>query len=193
MRHDGTIRAFIAVDLGDAARRAAAELSRALAGAPGGDTVRWVRPEALHVTLRFLGDVERSRTAEIAAGVAERLARVAPFRLELGGAGVFPSARQPRVVMLALAPEAPLAALADAVERGVTALGFEPEARAFRPHLTLGRVRGRRAPELSGAAPPPPSPFQVRETLLYQSQLGPGGSRYTPLERMPLGGRDHPN
>jgi 2'-5' RNA ligase len=188
-----TIRSFIAVDLPEPARGAAAGVSRALRSAPGGADVRWVRPETLHVTLRFLGQVETSRVAGLAAQVAGAIAGIAPFRLTLGGLQVFPGPSRPRVVALEIAPAAPLAALAAAVERGVVAAGFEPEPRRFRPHLTLGRVRGRAAPDVAGVAPPPPSPFEVSEAVLFRSDLGSQGAHYTPLERMSLGGSIHPD
>jgi 2'-5' RNA ligase len=190
---DTRIRSFIAVDLPEPARRAAAAVARSLRAAPGGDGVRWVRPEALHVTLRFLGQIETAQLAPLVQGVAGAIAALPPLRLELGGVQVFPTPDRPRAVALTVAPEAPLAALAAAVERGVVAAGFEPESRRFRPHLTLGRVRGRVAPEVAGAPPPPPSPFEVSEVVLFRSDLGPQGARYTPLERMSLGGSIHPD
>jgi len=100
----------------------------------------------------------------------------------------FPPGRRPRVVVLELAPEAPLAALAEAVERGVVAAGCAPEPRAFRGHLTLGRVRERGAPPSLAELAVPPAVFEVTESVLFASELHPSGSRYTPLERVPLGG-----
>jgi 2'-5' RNA ligase len=134
------VRAFFAIELGEPARRAAAEVARRLREAPGGDGVRWVRPEALHVTLRFLGDIAPAQVAPLARRAAGELAALAPFALRLGPAALFPTPRRPRVVALDLAPEAPLTALAAALERAVVAEGFAPEPRAFRAHLTLGRV-----------------------------------------------------
>ncbi len=193
MERGETIRAFIAVELSDAARRAVALLECALRDLPGGGDVRWVRPEALHVTLRFLGQVETSRLAALVERVGGSVAGIAPFRLELGGVQLFPAPERPRVVALEVAPEAPLAALAAAVERGVVAAGFEPEPRRFRPHLTLGRVRGRAAPDVVGADLPPPLRFDVTDAVLFRSDLGPQGAKHTPLERMPLGGSIHPD
>jgi 2'-5' RNA ligase len=119
--------------------------------------------------------------------VAAALGGVAPFRLELGGVQVFPP-RRPRVIALEVVPEAALAALAAAVERGVVAAGFAREERPFRAHLTLGRLRDRALPDVAGVAPPPPAPFDVAEVVLFRSDLEPRGARYTPLERMALGG-----
>jgi 2'-5' RNA ligase len=180
------IRAFLAVDLDDAARAEALELAQRLRGRPGGDHVRWVRSEALHVTLRFLGQMDPQRAGALTQHVAREVRTQEPFALRLGAPHPFPSARRPRVVALEVEPREPLGALADAVERGVVAAGFEPEARAFRAHLTLGRMRGGRPPQMEDLdAPRAESP--VRDVVLYRSHLGRDGSRYEPLERMPLG------
>jgi 2'-5' RNA ligase len=184
----GAIRAFFAIELGAAARRAAAELAAALRERPGGDAVSWVRQENLHVTLRFLGDVDPARVASLAAQVRAQTAALAPFALRLGALASFPPGRRPRVVVLELAPEAPLAVLAEAVERGVVAAGCAPETRRFRGHLTLGRVWERgRPPSLDGLSAEPAA-FDVTESVLFASELHPSGSRYTPLERVCLSG-----
>jgi 2'-5' RNA ligase len=182
------IRAFFAIELDAGARRAAAELAAALRARPGGDAVRWVRPESLHVTLRFLGDVEPGRADALAARVREEVAPLAPFRLQLAALGSLPPNRRPRVLVLELGPEAPLAALARAVERGVVAAGCSPERRGFRGHLTLGRVRERGAPPSLAGLSVPPVGFEVAEAVLFSSQPQPGGSLYTPLARAALGG-----
>jgi 2'-5' RNA ligase len=183
---DDALRAFFAIELGEPARRAAAEVARRLREAPGGDGVRWVRPEALHVTLRFLGDIAPAQVAPLARRAAGELAALAPFALCLGPAALFPTPRRPRVVVLGLAPEAPLTALAAALERAVAAEGFAPEPRAFRAHLTLGRVRDRRFPAVAGIAVTAEE-SAVEEAVLFRSELRPEGSRYTPLERVRLG------
>ena len=92
------------------------------------------------------------------------------------------------MVWLELAPVEPLAALACAVERGVVAAGCAPEPRPFRAHLTLGRVRERGTPPALTGLAVPPAVFDVTESVLFASELHPSGSRYTPLERVPLGG-----
>jgi 2'-5' RNA ligase len=190
-RSPGGVRSFFAVELGTDALRAASDVADALRKRADGDAVRWVRAENLHVTLRFLGNVASERLSPLTREVAAELQGVAPFVLQLDAVQAFPTPRRPRVVALGLSPFEPIAALAAAVERGVVAAGFEREARRFRAHLTLGRVRGRYA--LPGDAPAPrPTPFEVDEIALFASDLSPSGPTYTLLERLPLGGDVHP-
>ena len=183
-----TIRAFFAVDLDAAARAAAAEVANELRLAPRGEDVRWVRPEALHVTLCFLGEIDPARVEPLAATVAKQVAPLAPFRRELGAARLFPQRRQPRVVILDVSPVEPLVALAAAVDRGAVASGFETEKRPFRAHLTLGRVRGRDFPAVASLGVPEGTACEVTEAVLLQSELGRGGATYTALEKISLAG-----
>jgi 2'-5' RNA ligase len=141
--------------------------------------------EGFHVTLRFLGNVPSAELACLAQGAGAAVAGASAFRVTLGAVRAFPSARQPRVVVVELEPEAELLALAERVEAGVVAAGLEPSPRRFRAHLTLGRVRGRRLPPLDGPAPDA-GEIDVHEVVLFQSDLGRDGSRYTPLARLPL-------
>ena len=181
-----SLRAFFAIELGESARSQAADVAAGLRARPGGDAVRWVRPEALHVTLRFLGEIAPAQVEPLLAQVRAQTEKVAPFALRLGALGSLPPSRRPRVLLLELEPAAPLAALARAVERGVVAAGCAPEPRLFRAHLTLGRVRG--APPSLAAVDVPPAVFDVTESVLFASELHPSGSRYIPLGRAPLGG-----
>jgi len=195
-RGEGALRTFFALELCDEARSAAGDLIHQLRGRPCGDLVRWVRAETLHVTLRFLGRTARERVPALLQHVASQLEAVPPFMLGFGEVKAFPSRRHPRVVALGLEPETPVLHLARAVDAGVVAAGFEPEPRAFRGHVTLGRAqsegrarspRGDRIPSLDGLAFRPATPFAVREIVLFESRLGPHGSIYTPLERVALG------
>ena len=188
--NDATIRAFFAVDLDTSARAAAAEVANELRLAPRGEGVRWVRPEALHVTLCFLGQIDPARVGPLTTNVAKQVAPLAPFRMQLGAARLFPQARRPRVVILDASPEEPLAALAAAVDRGAVASGFETEERPFRAHLTLGRVRGRDFPAVASSGVPEGTACDVAEVVLFQSELRNEGSRYTVLERISLAGRE---
>ena len=191
------IRTFIAVPLDAAARAAAQHAVRALRELPHGDAVRWVREESLHVTLRFLGNLAPARLPELVRKVRAETAQIAPFRVRPGAVAPFPDARRPRVVALGLEPEAPLASLAAAVERGVQASGFAPETRRFRAHCTLGRVplRGR-FPAVTVPVTVPGFTLDVTEAVLFRSDLERAGARHTPLERLPLASSravDHPH
>jgi 2'-5' RNA ligase len=189
---DGAIRAFIAIELDDAVRRAAAKVARALREGPGGDRVRWVRPENLHVTLRFLGDVESARVPSIARNLREAVAGLDSFPMHLGPVGAFPSARRPRVVVIDVAPREPLEQLAEAVERAVVKEGLEPEKRRFRPHLTLGRASGRAFPPVTAPVTAVGESLVVDEIVLFRSELRRSGAIHTPLECIALRGSDHP-
>ncbi|MBS1106090.1 MAG: 2-5 ligase [Deltaproteobacteria bacterium] len=190
--HDDALRIFFAVEIGDAARRAARAVAERLAAAPGGDAVRWVRPESYHVTLRFLGATPRDRVAGLVATARRATRAIAPFELRLGALAGFPS-RRPRAVVLDVAPHETIVALAREVERAVVEAGFAPEQRAFHPHLTLGRVRERRAPFLDPEEhPAAAAPFAVGCFVLFQSVPATTGTQYTPLERISLGGTFSP-
>jgi 2'-5' RNA ligase len=179
------VRAFFAWELPEAAKAALGALAHELRARPDGDAVRWVRSESYHVTLRFLGNVETALLPALVAAVQAELAAAKPFAVVLGAPHAFPSAQKPRVVVVALEPEAALAALAERVEAGVVAAGLPAERRRFRAHLTLGRVRSRRLPAFD------PQPLEagalgVHEVVLFRSDLHRDGSRYTPLARLPL-------
>ncbi len=182
------LRAFFAIALDPSARRAASALVRALRERSGGEHVRWVREENLHVTLRFLGNVQADTIRTLLARVGEQTAPLAPFALRLGALHAFPSPRKPRVVAVELRPEAPLQALASAVERGVVTAGLPAEPRAFRAHLTLGRVRPRKkCPDVTGPDTADTDPVSVTEVVLLESELDSSGAKYTPLGSAPLG------
>ncbi len=120
--------------------------------------VKWVRPDGLHLTLKFLGEVPDAQEAELLGALAQaaRNGNPGPDRslaLALGGFGAFPDARQPRVVWVGVAPEPALELLQHRVERAFAPLGYPVEGRPFRPHLTLGRAtRAARTRDFQGMA-----------------------------------------
>jgi RNA 2',3'-cyclic 3'-phosphodiesterase len=184
-RLGSAVRAFFAWQPPLPAQQALAELVRELRARPDGDAVRWVRPEGYHVTLRFLGNLPTAELAGLTQAAEAALADAGAFRASFGATRAFPSARQPRVVVVEVAPEAAFATLAERLEAVAVAAGCAPERRSFRSHLTLGRVRGRRVPALDAAVPATP-PLGVREVVLFRSDLGRDGSRYAPLAQLPL-------
>jgi RNA 2',3'-cyclic 3'-phosphodiesterase len=182
------MRAFLALELGETARSTLADLQAELARTLDG--WRWTRREALHLTLRFLGEIDER--AELAA--RERFAAaartIAAFDAVTRELGCFPDARRPRVLWIGVREidgEPRLGRLAEALERAAQASGLAPERRPFEGHLTLARApRGGRpsAPaERAGRAVPIP----VTEVVLFESRLGPTGARYTARARFPLG------
>ena len=102
--------------------------------------VKWVRGEGVHLTLKFLGDVADAQEGELAAALARAAAGGRALSLALGGFGVFPDFRRPRVLWVGIAPEPGLEILQHRVEQEFAPLGFPTEARPFRPHVTLGRA-----------------------------------------------------
>jgi len=182
-KQGAVVRSFLALALPEAVREACARLVGELRARPGGEGVRWVRPEAYHLTLRFLGNVAVDSLPDLSKCVGEAVAGSAAFEASLGELLAFPDRRRPRVVALAAHPAPALAALAERVEEGVVAAGLPAATRRFSAHLTLGRVRNRRLPSFEGVQAPEPGRFPADPVVLFQSDLAPEGAHYTALER----------
>jgi len=182
------MRLFIAVDLPptvrDALRRQEDDLRRELPG------LRWVRPEAIHLTLRFLGEVDETARPPLSAALAAALPGSQPaFRVGVGGLGTFPSRGRPQVIWVGLVEmeAGTLTRLQARVEAAVQEAGFPPEERPFRPHLTIARAGGQRPPaglveRLAGRERPGPLSFEVSSVCLFRSILRPEGAEYRRLE-----------
>jgi RNA 2',3'-cyclic 3'-phosphodiesterase len=179
------VRLFIAADLED-------DLRRRVAAVPERVRLRGFRlvaPEALHVTVRFLGDIEEARVVEIARALASACAAHAPFAVELKGGGTFGAPRRPRVAWIGIADEGGrLAALAASVAQALAAVGFAPAEHAFSPHLTIGRAKARASlDEAALAALPSLGWMPIAELVLFRSETRPAGAVHTALARAPLG------
>ena len=186
-----SLRLFVACELSDEIRAALARIQDELRSS-GAARLRWVRPEGIHITLKFLGQVESERVPEIKAAL---VSAIEPFRLRLapGLLGGFGGARI-RVVWVSVEGDTDnLASIAQRVERALTPLGYPAERRAFAPHLTLARVPDRMPSServvLAGLVrdyrlEPLPSMI-VTSVSLIQSVLGPGGSVYHKLATFP--------
>ena len=149
----------------------------------------------LHVTLKFLGQIEAARVAPIAEAIGAVAARTAAFELGVRALGAFPTPARPRVVWVGLEPTAPLAALAADVDATLGTLGIARESRPFAAHVTLGRVREtRRNPALAAALARPADcgRLPVTRLSLMRSELHPRGARYTELTSVVLAGAGSP-
>ncbi len=182
------MRTFVAIDLPPAIRRNIARVMDLLR--PASTQVRWVRPESLHVTMKFIGEL----SAEALPEVESRLAAIGapgPVSLEVRGAGFFPNERAPRVIWLRLESGPELSALAAQVEEALLPLGIPKETRPFAPHLTLGRLKSpARIPAvheiLRQQEPLGFGSFVAKEFCAFESQLSPGGSVYRKIARFAL-------
>jgi len=184
------MRQFLAARLPDPVREEVASLQARVSPALRG--WRWLRPEGIHLTLRFLGEVEPDLDARGRELWGSAITECLPFHIRLTGLGCFPPRGQPRVLWVGIEETEPggaLAALAARLETAARELGFAAESRPFRPHLTLAR-RARSGPtdtpdslRENGAAD-----GWVREVVLHRSELKPTGARYTALRTFPLTG-----
>ena len=188
---EGRLRLFFAVELPEEVRARAAEHATRLRQSFPDVRAGWERPEKLHVTLKFLGDVDEPRAPSLRRAAEAATRGLSSFALTVEGTGSFPPRGAPRVLWLGLRDDSGrLAHLQSQLERECEREGFPRETRPFKPHLTLARLRTPRgARELAaahGETPFGPLDFDIPELLLIHSQLGPGGSRYTPISRHPL-------
>jgi 2'-5' RNA ligase len=192
-----TIRAFIAVPLPSTLLDELGNLQRRLKHRVPDRSVRWVRPEGVHLTLKFLGDTPVDKLPEIKQALAA-VARHAPgCTFAVGGLGCFPNPRRPRVVWVGVQePTGRLAAVQDAIEEVMAPLGYEPEGRGFKPHLTLGRIGRRTSRDDAAQVGEIVAGTDVGQLLevaatridLIRSVLKPSGAEYTTLAEFPLQG-----
>ncbi len=154
---------------------------------------RWVRPEAMHLTLLFFGEVTPARVSELEAALVAAFRPHAPMTAQVVGAGCFPSPARARVLWCGLEVQGELAALQRTVATAGTPWVERPDNREFHAHLTLARCQPpwpRTAAERFSErfAPAAGEPFALDHGVLLESTLGPGGSRYAELARLPLEG-----
>ena len=172
------IRAFVAVELPPPVRAYLRAVSSELR--KRGLNGRFVRPESVHLTLKFLGDIEERAVEPIAARIEDCCRQVQPFDAEAGGLGVSPGLHRPRVVWVGLKAGDALSRLQSCIEAGLAEEGFKPAKRPFRPHLTLLRLKSQKnVSELARLCGRPPGGrpcFRVDEVQLMRSILKPDGA-----------------
>ena len=194
MANNQQIRSFIAIELPEGVKAALVGLQTKLR-LPEHNFVKWVAPEGVHLTLKFLGNVASNKISEIVGAMNKATQGISPFRVEFHGLGAFPNLRQPRVLWVGVGGETDrLIDLQRRVDAALTPLGFTPESRSFSPHLTLARLR-------EGASSRERQDFGelvqktrfeakhfvgVEAISLMRSQLMPAGAVYTCLAEVRL-------
>lgn len=185
-----TIRSFIAIELPPQVKQGLDRLQEQLKPfTPKG--VKWVDPGSIHLTIKFLGEVQSDRISLISKTLVDAVKKIKAFSVGVEGLGVFPDPRRPRVLWVAVVGDVDkLVILQQAVDTALSPLGFVKENRAFVPHLTLARLRDDMPPQVRQsfgqrflAAKLESLPLHKVESLnLMKSQLTPGGAIYSRIE-----------
>ncbi len=190
------VRCFIAIELPDELKIEIKRIQAKLKS-DGQAGVKWVDPDGIHLTLKFLGEVDADWIDEIAGAMGAAVMGISPFRLEVKGLGVFPNLNRVRVVWVGLEGEvSKLLELVQRIEANVSPLGFPTESRPFTPHLTLARVGDRVPPDerqelgqlVARTKFEAKSAIEVRAVNLMKSQLTPQGAIYSHLRSVELKG-----
>ncbi len=187
------IRSFVAIEVPSSIQQEVGAIQNRLQKT--GASVRWVKPKNVHLTLKFLGAIEPMQVEPILVELGRIAEQSMPFRLEVKGVGCFPNLRNPRVLWIGIEDrEARVSKLQASVEDVLEGLGFAKEKRAFKSHLTFGRMknpkgRGQLAEEMRQIGNRALGNIEVAEITFFQSQLHPDGAIYTPLGSAKLSGR----
>jgi 2'-5' RNA ligase len=184
------IRCFIAIDIPSEIKSKVSVLQDSLKRS--GASIAWTKPEGIHLTLKFLGDIDQQKIPDLIGSMESAAKDAKPFVVVAEGVGCFPNPRRPRVLWVGLNGGEALISLQDRVEASVEPLGFDREQRRFHPHLTLGRVRNpfgveRVVTELERLGYSRQE-FMVNEVRLMKSDLQPTGAVYTLLHSVELMG-----
>jgi RNA 2',3'-cyclic 3'-phosphodiesterase len=188
------LRSFIALEIPAEIQSAIALATAPIRTALPKSLIRWVAPQNVHLTLKFLGDVSPANLECLAETLKEQAAAHAPFSISVGGLGAFPNARRARVIWIGLEAPPALSALQRGVEAAAAQLGYPREARPFSPHLTIGRVaQAVSAADLQHIRSALESTkvgilatVRLQAVHIFKSDLQPAGSVYTPLYSLPM-------
>lgn len=189
------IRTFVAIELDERLKDVLREVQEELKRAPVSRIGRWVAPEGIHLTLKFLGNIAPERVPEVTQAIERGCRSIAPFTISLSKPGFFPNARRLRVIWVGVDGDVEtLLQLQRTVESELNAIGFPPEKRGFQPHLTLARIRDYARPDereemakcIAAVQVDTTASMLVREVHLIRSELRPTGAVYTRLTTVPL-------
>lgn len=184
-------RVFCAVELPDEVRKQLQNHVRQLRDAVADVAASWTRVDNIHLTLKFFGNVDVNRIPVISDAASRAVKEFSAFEIEVGKTGVFPKASRPQVLWIGVSdPSGKLSQLQQALENEFAAEGFEKEDRAYKPHLTIARLRkpdgARRLADAHLGMEFKPVQIEVKEVVVFRSELSPKGSKYTALFRQDL-------
>lgn len=185
------VRVFFAIDFSDDIKnQLAAYIDSLKKNSKSKHTIRWTKPENLHITLQFLAEVEGEDIDDMIEKVKTELTSVAqPFQINLRSIHLFPDPHRPRVIVVDVVPTEPLTSLSALIGKGIKNTGYEIESRPFRAHMTIGRIKTGQINALNflaDAEVPPVGEIKIEEVVLFQSEPHPEGSHYVPLHRISL-------
>lgn len=183
------MRCFIAIDLDERVKMALSALQMELKGCNA--DIKWVKPENIHLTLKFLGNVDEKMLSKIEVKLGDACNKYNGFSLEAKGMDVFPNKRHPRVLWVDITSNDSLTGLQGEIEEGMASIGFEKENRGFTPHLTIGRFRSTTGIEalydkIQLHRNDSFGLIDVRAVLLMESKLKPSGAEYIRIAEVPL-------
>jgi 2'-5' RNA ligase len=177
-----SVRAFLAIPLPDHIKEAIESLQKQLQEEAGG--VQWSRPEGLHLTVHFFGETGQENLEKVKASMLSVKRSLRPFKVNIKGLGGFPALRRPKVVWLGIHPQTQLKLLHGNLQQSLQEFGLSSDARAYSPHLTIGRVRKGRV-DLTAAGVTLNDivigQLEINGIVLYQSILHPGGAEHRPI------------
>jgi len=182
------VRCFLAIEITPSILKKIGDILNDLRSSPG--DVKWVKPDNIHLTLKFFGNIETRNIDEICSRVEMAVAQKKSFRVGVSGMGAFPNSRSPRVIWLGLEDrEGKLASIYRKVEEKLEIIGFKSEKRPFKPHLTIGRVKSQRGKKelfkvIDNFSTLDLGSFEVKSLVLFKSDLTPKGAIYTKLNTM---------
>jgi 2'-5' RNA ligase len=188
------LRTFIAVDFQTEILTKIKEIVDYLRTQAPVDALKWVGRDNLHLTLKFIGEISQDKINRVKALMVDALNTSTAFTLEVKGLGMYPNAKKPRVIWLGIENVSGLVDLHKHLDRALSQVDIKPDTRPFSPHLTIARVRKNAAPNQVSLIGETLSQFkvgslgitQIENVRLYQSELTPQGSIYTPLMTISL-------